>query len=628
MLMGVYFNGRYYIKPQVATYVDDSALTPIGLVGSNVIGMMGPAKDGIPNQAYLLTSLNDATDIFGEGPLVDGVAMAFNGGAQYIWATRVGGTYDGATRLFTGAPSQAFFETADGTGIPFKLLSNAYGTQANGISVTTHATGSSASVRGVTVSVSAQGNTIMGEGIFYDTLKIAAGAGSPASTSFTVASGILTITDGTNTGPTIALAGVASTTDLVERIKADMQLATPGAIDDTKFTFTVLKEVPGTQLDDGAVSVATGNTDTLRADVKAVFDWINAGVQPYVYAEDSDDIFTSTAVKDLDLLRTANTPGTIFTFNMADGTLATIGSIDSTTYTGVLAEIYEDLDIDLVVPIVDDYLGVTNSDDAAAIFSATLSHCKAMSTIKSEERIGLVGYQFEAGVLPAGTTSISDGDADLLVTDLKANAATFNSPYMVVCTPRLKAFDTKGILKLFNGTYTAAYVAGLIASFPVGEPITNKDITGIQGLSTYFKNRQILQLIDNGVCTIERVGAALKVVQGVTSWISDDNFNKKEISVRLVTNYIAKNCRENLKQFIGRKNSLQMLQIIKGSLVQVLRELENNEIIVGTPTYPAYRNLSLSADGDVVRVSFECSPVLPINYILITIHATVFKATI
>jgi len=63
-------------------------------------------------------------------------------------------------------------------------------------------------------------------------------------------------------------------------------------------------------------------------------------------------------------------------------------------------------------------------------------------------------------------------------------------------------------------------------------------------------------------------------------------------------------------------------------LVQVLRELENNEIIVGTTAYPAYRNLILTADGDVVRVSFECSPVLPINYILINIHATVFHAQI
>lgn len=626
--MGVYFNGRYYIKPQVATYVDDTALTPIGLVGSNVIGMMGPAKDGIPNQAYLLTSLTDATDIFGEGPLVDGVAMAFNGGAQYIWATRVGGTYTAATKAFASVPTQAVFKTSDTPNSPFKLLTNAYGLQANGVSVSTNLTSTTA--RGVSVSVTAQGNTILGTNIFYDALKIKNNnsGGAPTAATFTTNGSTLVITNTAATSATINLNEIATTTDLVERIKAAMDLATGGTIDSTKFDFTVLKEVPGVQLDNQIRIIADTVTDTIRADVRAVFDWFNSGSQPYVYAEDSGSIFTSTSAKTLTLFASTSDPSVIKTFNMSAGTIAVTGAIDTTSYTGVLAEIYEDLDIDLVVPIVDDYLGVVNSDDAAAIFAATLAHCKAMSTIGAEERVGLVGFQFEAGVLPSGTTSISDGDADLLVTDLKANAATFNSPYMVVCAPRLKAFNTKGDLKFFNGTYTAAYIAGLVASFPVGEPITNKDITGIQGLSTYFKNRQILQLIDNGVCTIERVGAALKVVQGVTSWISDDNFNRKEMSVRLVTNYVAKNCRENLKQFIGRKNSLQMLQIIKGSLVQVLRELENNEIIVGTPAYPAYRNLVLAADGDVVRVSFECSPVLPINYILITIHATVFKATI
>jgi len=618
MLMGVYFNGRYYIKPQVATYVDDTALTPVGLVGSNVIGMMGPAKDGIPNQAYLLTSLTDATDIFGEGPLVDGVAMAFNGGAQYIWATRVGGAY--SSHVFTSIPTQAAYrytgQTVAPTDIPFTLLSKAYGKHDNGIVVSTvYAAGR------FDITVTAQQNTITGTGIGYDILSI---LNSGASTSFSIANAgaayNLTIEQGANAAPAIDLVGVATTTDLVERIKDAMANATPSPIDDSTFTFTVLKEVPGTELDSDTTTAASATVPAVMyANVKAAFDWFNAGNQPYVYAEDEADIFTSSAAKSTGALAP-------LTINFANAIQkGDIGTIDSTTYTGVLAEIYEDLDLDLIVPIVDDYLGlvITTGTTPDSIFAKVHDHCKAMSTTKAEERIGLVGYQFtDVG------GSVPDGPPDTLVTTLTGKATGFNSPYMVVCSPRLKTFDIKGTLKYFNGTYTAAYIAGLIASFPVGEPITNKDVTGMQGLSTYFLNRHILQLIDNGVLVIERVGGGLKVVQGVTSWISDDNFNKKEISVRLVTNYIAKNCRENLKQFIGRKNSLQMLQIIKGSLVQVLRELENNEIIVGTPAYPAYRNLTLTADGDVVRVSFECSPVLPINYVLITIHATIFKATI
>lgn len=617
--VGIYFNGRYYIRPQVATFVDDTALTPVGLVGSNVIGMMGPAKDGIPNQAYLLTSLNDATDIFGEGPLVDGVAMAFNGGAQYIWATRVAGIYSNHT--FSSVPTQAIVKTTGNTAMspttsPFRLLSKAYGTHSNGIIVTTSYTNNK-----FDITVSSQQNIITGTGIGYDVLKIVADVGAPASTSFVTATNgsvyELIINDGTNSTPTIDLVGVASTTDLVEQIKSAMLNAVPSAIDSSKFIFTVMKEVPGTYFDATTVTVDASDSGIMTANMRAAFDWFNGGNQPYVYAEDEGNIFKTSETKTISDLapRTIN-----FAYAAQPGS---IGIIDATSYLGALAEIYEDLDLDLIVPIVDDYLGLTNISNADAIFSFVNNHCKEMSTIKSEERIGLVGYQFTdyGGKTP-------DGAPDALVETLIGKSTNFNSPYMVVCSPRFKAFDIKGNLKYFNGTYTAAYIAGLIASFPVGEPITNKDVTGMQGLSTYFLNRHVLQLIDNGVLVVEKTGGSLKVVQGVTSWVADDNFNKKEISVRLATNYIAKNCRDNLKQFIGRKNSPQILQIIKGSLIQVLRELENNEIIVGTLTYPAYRNLILTVDGDSVRVSFECSPVLPINYILITIHATIFKATI
>lgn len=614
--MGVFFNGRYFIAPTVATFVDDTALTPTGLVGSNVIGMMGPSKDGIPNQAYLLTSLNDATDIFGEGPLVDGAAMSFAGGAQYIWATRVGGTYSGSTHLFTTPPAQAKYLVSDGSGIPFPLLSKAYGLHANGIQVSTATNGT----KGFDITVVAQGNTLLATQVYYDILRIK--NGSATAITFTISGGDLTITSGANTAPSFAMASIATTTDLVEAIKDAMANATASSIDPNDFEFTVLKEVPGSYIDTTAFSANPAATTTVTANVRAIFDWFNSGSQPYVYAEDSASIFTGTGSKDL-------TKFSAGSFNFADATTkGASGALDSTSYTGALAEIYEDLDLDLIVPIVDDYLGLSITSSADAIFDAVLDHCKSMSTIGSEERVGLVGYLFDNVSLPPTTTVSSDGDADTVTASLIAKASAFNSPYMAVCAPRLKTFDIKGTLKFFNGTYTAAYIAGMIAQFPVGEPITNKELSGLQGLSTYFKNRQVIELIDNGVLTIEKVGSALKVVQGVTTWISDDNFNKKEISVRLATNYIAKNCRDNLKQFIGRKNSPQILSIIKGSLVQVLRELENNEIIVGTLAYPAYRNLTLTADGDVVRVSFECAPALPLNYLLISIHATVFRATI
>ncbi len=358
------------------------------------------------------------------------------------------------------------------------------------------------------------------------------------------------------------------------------------------------------------ITPADTNGKDLYCNVKAVFDWLNSGAQKYVTAVDTNNIFTTVANKTLSLLTTA------VPFVLSSGSY---GLVDATSYQGILAEIFEDLDLDLVVPIVDDYLTYNITSSADSIFSYVYDHCKYMSELGSDERIGLIGYQFAA----------TDGDADTLISTLISKAASFNTPYIVICSPRLKTITVSGELATLNGTYTAATIAGLVSSYSVGEPITNKVLTNVYDVSTSFKNRQIIQLIDNGVLCIEKLAnGTYKVVQGVTSWISDDNFNKKEISVRLATNYVAKNCREALKQFIGRKNSAYMLQTIKGALIQVLKGLESEEVIVGTDSYPSYRNLVISSTGDIVNVSFECSPVLPINYIGITISATVFSATV
>jgi hypothetical protein len=198
--MGFYFNGRYYIKPTVSTYVDDSALQPVGLVGSNVIGIVGPSKDGVPNQAYLLTSLNDAIDIFSEGPLVEGVARAFSSGAQFIWAVRTAGTYNYATKSFSSEASRSSYLYNASPAAPFSLYSTFYGAHANGISVTF----SNNSTKGVDIVIEGFGNTYEAIGIYRNVLNIKS---LSDSVTFSIANSssyyYLTITNGFDTAPSI-----------------------------------------------------------------------------------------------------------------------------------------------------------------------------------------------------------------------------------------------------------------------------------------------------------------------------------------------------------------------------------------------------------------------------------------
>lgn len=702
--MGIYFNGRYYIKPSVLTYVDDTGLNPVNLTASNVIGMMGLAKDGVPNQAYLITGTKDALDIFKDGPLVDGISAAFAQGAQYVWATRLGGTYSGGVFNTNTLPKQSKLTYVNNSVDAFTVKSASYGEHANGIKIA--ANSEDGFGNGFKVSIVSQGNSILSSKITAEALNIKNSVvstslhakveevtrgwaieftpGNPAKaigdlvmarpTPQDPYSVWMCVTAGDSTGvpawtntlydvqlesgnnPVVKWMNIGElTSDYILSIyrqqaspsnneycraiilnqysnETDLKDAVDSVLSNAKLNTGVAAPITGTTitvkynplnplaLDAGSISVASTDATgkNLTYELKAFYDWLNNNNQPYVIAEevDSSDVdtafFSSPIAKDRADFFTVGILDNSDYKELTGGTYGNAASVDATSYQGVLDLVYEDLDLDIIVPIVDDYVvwsgQFTNAD---AIFQNVYNHCKTMSENNSEERIGIVGYNTDT------------------YSTLISNAANFNSAYVVVAGPRLTYYDIKGNLRTFNGTYTAAAIAGMIANYSVGEPITNKFLSGISGLSTYYTNSEILQLIDNGVCTIERLrGAGYRVVQGVTSWIADDNFNRKEISVRLVTNYVAKNCREALKTFIGRKNSPYIATMIKSALVTTLKQLEAETVIVGNETFPAYRNLTVVIDGDIVRVDFECSPVLPINFIAVTVHMTIFKATI
>jgi hypothetical protein len=52
------------------------------------------------------------------------------------------------------------------------------------------------------------------------------------------------------------------------------------------------------------------------------------------------------------------------------------------------------------------------------------------------------------------------------------------------------------------------------------------------------------------------------------------------------------------------------------------------ELLAGDATNPPYKNIQCRLEGDTCYVDFECSPVIPVNYIPVTIHLTVFTSTV
>jgi hypothetical protein len=140
-------------------------------------------------------------------------------------------------------------------------------------------------------------------------------------------------------------------------------------------------------------------------------------------------------------------------------------------------------------------------------------------------------------------------------------------------------------------------------------------------------------LIESGIIPIEATQDGYKVVRSVSLWKTDANYNRVEISCGTAADFVARNVREAVQPLIGEKATPQLLTRAEQIVESTLRELARPEptgpgIIVGDAENPAYRSITVSIEGDVLRISFECSPVIPINYIPITIFAVPYTGTV
>jgi hypothetical protein len=177
----------------------------------------------------------------------------------------------------------------------------------------------------------------------------------------------------------------------------------------------------------------------------------------------------------------------------------------------------------------------------------------------------------------------------------------------------------------------AAAIGGAFAGINPGEPLPNKALP-LYGMETPVRDPGDTDLlIKGGVLAVRETPRGFKVVKSVTTWLNDSKYNRVEVSTGVATDFTARAVREALEQFVGQKaNPLNLARAISVT-ESALRELARPEpagvgILAGDATNPAYRNITASIEGDVLRVEFECSPVVPLNYVLVTIHAVPFAA--
>jgi hypothetical protein len=122
------------------------------------------------------------------------------------------------------------------------------------------------------------------------------------------------------------------------------------------------------------------------------------------------------------------------------------------------------------------------------------------------------------------------------------------------------------------------------------------------------------ELIQAGLHFMEVVdGVGRRVVRNVTTHLSSSNIAYTEASVNEAVNFAVYNFRTTMERMVGKRGFAGTVNAAKGLATNILG------LLVGV-VLTAHRSLDIQLILDVLEVSVEISPVLPINFVQSTIH--------
>lgn len=568
--MSVFFNGRLIVSPATASVVNDSALQPQNASVGNVVALVGRSSGGKPNSILRFGSPQEAARELVSGELLDAVRAAFDpspdtGGPETIVVVRVGN----ATQA-TGVLKDANNATVA------NLASINYGTRENQLQFKVEA-GSNAGLRVTTK----RGNDYYTKDNIERRAFSIRYTGTEATATMTIngTQVVLAAPAGT-TVATIDLTQYPAVIDLVDRL--NVVAGFEAEVLDANYNAPALQGLDFVTAQD--VKTATY---VAKADLQAVIDWLNGPTQDFIRATRAANVGKPPAP--------------------VDWTFLSGGSDGTTTYNdwANAFEVLQTVDVQWLTPVSGD----------PAVHALADTHAAYMSDVALRERRVICGTVLN-------TTDQQAIDA----------AKALNSKRTSLVHLGHYNYDAAGKLVMYPPYITAALVAGAFSGLNPGTPLTNKAIK-VRGLERNLRNPTDTDvLINGGVFCVEKVDGVYKVVKSITTWLNDRNFAKVEQSTGAALDFVSRRVRQALDILRGAKGGPISLQRAISITESALRELARPEplgpgVLVGDTQSPAYRNISASLEGDVLRVQFECSPAIPVNYVLVSIFAVPYSGT-
>lgn len=566
--MSVFFNGRLWETPATMSMVDDSAMYNRNPNVGNVLAIIGKAEGGKPFTDLRFGSAQEAKAVLRSGEALKAIEKAYDPSTQTAAPAEI-------VFVRVNPASQAALSLKDSGGNDvIELVSEGYGLFANNIKVKVEA----GSVKGKKVTTQF-GNSYYSEDNVARDAFIVQYTGAAATATMSIDAASVTLSVAGSSDVVIDLETYNTIGSLVDRISAELAFSS-SVLDgnDEKPAFNGLDFVTAQNIK--TAFTATGN-------LQAIIEWFNGNGEGFA---------TASRVTNAGAMP-ANTP-----FVYLSG--ASNGQVTLNEWQQAY-DILQQVDVQWVVPV----------SPNPAIHAMNDAHCAFMSNVARKERRGFVG----------GDVNASDDDAI-------AAAKALNSDRTSYVHLGFYDYNDAGKLTLYPAYILAGQLAGMFSGVNPGTALTNKTIK-VRGLERKLRNpTDTDKLIRGGVLCVEDTAEGYKVVKSISTWLVNSNYNRVEVSTGVALDYVSRAVRNALDVLKGAKGSPLLLSEAVSRADTILSELARPEpmgigVIVGDKLNPPYKNITASLEGDVLRVEFECSPVIPCNFVAVVIHAVPYKGS-
>lgn len=240
-----------------------------------------------------------------------------------------------------------------------------------------------------------------------------------------------------------------------------------------------------------------------------------------------------------------------------------------------------------------------------AVHAALKAHCEFMGGIGRSERDGFVG------LLNTPLTGLPTK------TEIASQIVALNSRHLRAFAQRIERFNVEGERTTFDPPFLAVVAAGMQAGSPVGTSLTFKiaNALSVTQDQTWNPVDDAEELIEDGLVFLEEIdNIGRRWVRNVTTNVSSSNIAFTEGSVNEAINFAVFNFRTNLEFAVGRLGFAGTVNATKGIAINTLG------LLVDTTVITQFRSLQITLSLDVLDVSVEIAPVIPINFVRNVLH--------